>query len=221
MSTEAAIRSREEDEELERSTKKVKEHHSQRTSSTLSSPRAGWGGGVSYKEKLLGEIRRAYEQAFVFENYMDTEAESDDETSNLESGIAAVNLSGKRKASIRAQWSNALIVKVIGKTVGHQFMSTRLLSLWKPIGRMECVDLGEGFFLIRFSIREDHVRVLKDGPWFVGGHYLSIRSWEANFNPAKANVASIAVWVRLPNLSIEYYEPSILQDIGKAIGPVL
>lgn len=77
---------------------------------------------------------------------MDMEAESDGETSNLEAGIAAVNLSGKRKASIRAQWSNALIVKVIRKMVGHQFMSTRLLSLWKPTGRMECVDLGEGFF---------------------------------------------------------------------------
>ena len=61
----------------------------------------------------------AYEQAFVFEYDMETEPKSDDETSDLEVGIAAVNLSGDRKASIRAQWSNALIVKVIRKTMGY------------------------------------------------------------------------------------------------------
>ena len=57
---------------------------------------------------------------------------------------------------------------------------------------MDCVDLGEGFFLIRFSAKEDYGRALKDGPWFVRGHYLSMWNWEANFNPAKANVAMIA-----------------------------
>nr|POF20545.1 hypothetical protein CFP56_51942 [Quercus suber] len=100
-------------------------------------------------------------------------------------------------------------------------MSTRLLSLWKPSGRMDCIDLGEGIFLIRFLAKEDYGRALKDNPWFVSGHYLSMQNWEANFNLAKENAATIAAWVHLPNLTIEYYEPSVLQDIGKAIGPVL
>nr|XP_023870400.1 uncharacterized protein LOC111983002 [Quercus suber]POE88813.1 uncharacterized protein CFP56_25259 [Quercus suber] len=91
---------------------------------------------------------------------METEAESENETSDLEAGNTAVNLSKDRKARIRAQWSNALIVKVIGKT-------------------------------------------------------------EANFNTAKANIATIVVWVRLPNLPIEYYDPLVLWDIGRAIGLVL
>lgn len=219
---EAAVRSREEDEELERSTKKVKENHSQGVNSRPASPRTnGSGGGFSYKEKLVGEIPGAFEQAFAFANDMELEAESDDESADLEVGIAVVNLSGERKASIRGHWSNALIVKVVGKMVGYQVMSTRLLNLWKPSGRMDCIDLGEGFFLIRFSAKEDYGKALKDGPWFVSGHYLSMRNWEPNFNPSKANVATIAVWVRLPNLPIEYYEPSVLRDIGKAIGPVL
>lgn len=105
---------------------------------------------------------------------METKVESIDETSNIEAGIAAMNLSGERKASIRAHWSNALIMKVIGKTVGYQVMSTRLLSLWKPSGCIDCVDLGEGLFLIKFSAKEDDGRALKDGPRFMSGHYLSI-----------------------------------------------
>lgn len=31
----------------------------------------------------------------------------------------------------------------------------------------------------------------------------------------------MAIWVRLPELPIEYYEPSVLRDIGMAISPAL
>ena len=86
---------------------------------------------------------------------------------------------------------------------------------------MDCIDLSNDFFLIRFSTMEDRARVLKDGPWFVGGHYVSIKCWEPNFMAATANLSAIAVWIRLPGLPIEYYELSVLRDIGLAIGPVL
>ncbi|XP_050263849.1 uncharacterized protein LOC126708070 [Quercus robur] len=96
-----------------------------------------------------------------------------------------------------------------------------LLSLWKPVGRLECVDLGHGFFLTRFSLREDYDAILKKGPWFIGEHFLSIRPWELDFRPATANVSSIAVWIRLNELPIEYYNEEALVQIGKSIGTVL
>ena len=86
---------------------------------------------------------------------------------------------------------------------------------------MECIDLGNDFFLIRFSIIKDRARVLKGGLWFVEGHYLSIRCWELNFMAEIANLSAVAVWIRLPGLPIEYYEPSVLKDIGLAIRPML
>ena len=107
------------------------------------------------------------------------------------------------------------------KTVGYHFLISRLVSLWKPVGKMECIDLGNDFFLIRFSIIKDRARVLKGGLWFVEGHYLSIRCWELNFMAETANLSAVAVWIRLPGLPIEYYEPSVLRDIGLAIRPML
>lgn len=86
---------------------------------------------------------------------------------------------------------------------------------------MVCITLGNDFFLIRFSFKEDHLRVLKNGLWFVVGHYLSIRRWEPNFQLLTTNLSAIAVWIRLLELPIEYYEESVVQDIGRAIGPVL
>ena len=106
---------------------------------------------------------------------MDMVADFDDESSDLVAGIAAVNLASARKASIRSLWTNVLIVKVVGKTVGFQFLTSRIMNMWKPSGKLDCVDLERDFFLVRFLLKEDYERVLKDGPWFIGGHYLSIR----------------------------------------------
>ena len=116
---------------------------------------------------------------------------------------------------------NALIVKVMGKTVGYSFMNSHIVSMWKLMGRMDCVNLGQDFFLTRFAVKEDHNRVLKGGPWFVRGHYLPIRHWEPNFKVSSTTRSSVAVWVRLPELPIEYYEPLVLREIGEAIGSML
>lgn len=96
---EAAVRSRDEDEELHRSTKKVKETHRVDNNSDGTSPRSK-GRRSFYKERLIGEIPGAYEQAFNFENEMDMVADSDDESFDLAAGIAAVNLTGASKYQI-------------------------------------------------------------------------------------------------------------------------
>ena len=101
--------------------------------------------------------------------------------------------------------------------MGFHFLRSRLASLWKPSSRMDCINLGYDFFLIRLSSEDDHSRVLREGLWFIGGHYLSIREWEPNFRLELVSLSTIAVWVRLPVLPIEYYEPSVLRDIRKAI----
>ena len=116
--------------------------------------------------------------------------------------MAAIRLSRETKQCIRAPWTKALIVKVFGRTVGFNFLHAKLMGLWKPAGRIDMVDLGRDFFLLRFSLMEDLELVLKKGPWFIGEHFLSIRKWEANFKPFEAQVPSVAVWVRLYELPL-------------------
>ena len=105
--------------------------------------------------------------------------------------------------------------------MGYNFLLSKLHALWQPKGKIDCVDLECDFYLIRFSLKEDHDAVLMKGPWFIGEHFLSIRPWEANFRPEEANIASVAVWVRLPRLPIEYYDLEALKEIGQAVGTVL
>ena len=74
---------------------------------------------------------------------------------------------------------------------------------------------------MQFSCKEDHDMVLRRGPWFLGDHFLSIRPWEPNFKPLMVSVSTIAVWIRLNELPIEYYEVEALQQLGNSIGKVL
>ena len=218
----------EEKEELVRSTKKVKsvshagfgEGYS---SGLVSLSRDGglWNTNATFRDKLLGEIPRAFSQAFNFEDGIDDDAESDEEVESFLQGLLAVKIPNELKRRIRKPWASAFFVKVYGRTVRLNFIQARLLALWKPAGRLDCVDLGHGFFLTRLSLGEDYENVLRKGPWFIRDHFLSIRSWEPDFKPALASVSSIAVWIRLNELPIEYYNAEALQLIGKAIGNVL
>nr|POF21730.1 hypothetical protein CFP56_74500 [Quercus suber] len=103
---------------------------------------------LSFKDKLLGEILGAYNQAFELDGHMDAEDDSDDEITKLRESVAAVTLSRKVKQRIKAPWENSLIVKVYGRVVGYHFLQARLLALWKLTGKLDFIDLRKEFYLI-------------------------------------------------------------------------
>ena len=174
---------REEKEELVRSTKKVKnishvgfgEGHSNRDGGS-------WNSNASFRDKLLGEIPWAFSQAFSFEDGMD---ESDEEVETLRHGLLAVKFSREFKQRIRKPWTCAFIVKVYGRSVGLNFIQARLLVLWKPAGRLDCVDLGHGFFLTRLSLGKDYENVLRKGPWFIREHFFLLDHGNQILSPPK------------------------------------
>ena len=215
-------RSLEEENELARSIKKVKDsHHASDESRSSRGGEPSHPSKLSFKDKLVGDILRAYSQAFVFMDQMEADSDSE-ELEEIREGFTSVCLSKKTKQHIRAPWTNVIIVKVFGKNVGYNYLHSKLLDLWKLNGRVDMVDLGRDFFfLLRFSVDEDLEMVLKKGPWFVGGHFLSIWKWEASFKPSEAIVSSVAMWVRLNELSIGYYKASVLRQIEQALGTIL
>ena len=118
-------------------------------------------------------------------------------------GMVKVKLSKETFFRIRAPWSKALIVRVYGRTVGLNHLTFKINALWKPVAKLDCVNLGKDFFFIRFSNSDDYDKVLKGEPWF------------------EAKLSSVAIWVRLPELPIEFYDVAVLREIGSTIGPIL
>ena len=170
---------------------------------------------------MVGAIPGAFEQAFGLGRAGEKEAEADVEEDSLCDGFAAVALSKEDKERIRAPWTSSLIVKSFGRSLGYMFLLSKIRELWRPSGRTDCIDLGHDFFLIKFECKEDIDKVLKGGPWFIGQQFLTIRLWEPEFKAFEASFSSVAVWIRLLELPIEYYDLVVLRKIGEAIGPVL
>ena len=112
-------------------------------------------------------------------------------------------------------------MKVYGKFVGYNYLTFKLNALWKPSARMDCVNLGHDFFLIKFSDDSDYDKVLRGDPWFIGEHFLAIKPWEPYFKALEATFSVVVVWIRFPELPIEFYDSSVLREIGGAIRPIL
>ena len=88
---------------------------------------------------------------------------------------------------------NQLTDNFVHHQVGYNFLLNRVMSLWKPVQRMDCMDLGKDNFLIHFKEKNDFDKVLKGGPWFIREHFLTIRVWKPNFKPTLARVFSSAL----------------------------
>ena len=126
------------------------------------------------------------------------EAESDIEEDSIVNGFASITLSREDIARIRAPWASYLIIKTLGRSVGFMFLSSKIRVMWNPSGRLDCIDLGHDFFLIKFELQDDVDKVLKGVPWFVSQHFLAICQWEPYFKASAATFSSVAVWIRLP-----------------------
>ena len=179
-----AQRTSEEEDELLRSVKTFKESIGARS---FLPPRKL----VSYKDSLVGDIPGAYEQAFKFSKDWEEGYDLETDVEPLTEGMAEVKLSKETKARIRAPWSKALIIKVYGRSVGFHYLTFKINALWKPTAKMDCVTLGRGFFLIRFSCSDDFDKVLWGGPWFIGENFLAIKPWEPYFKASEAKLTSL------------------------------
>nr|XP_023919428.1 uncharacterized protein LOC112030992 [Quercus suber]POF01646.1 uncharacterized protein CFP56_70351 [Quercus suber] len=152
---------------------------------------------------------------------MHEDLESDTKEDGPMEGSTRILFSKEEKSRMRAPWQNALIIKPFGRKVGFNFLDAKIRSMWAPVGRMDCIDLGLDYYIVNFEQPADLDNILKGGPWFIGQQFLAIRQWEPGFKASAAEFTSVAMWIRLPELPIEFYEPSTLLKIGKAIGPVL
>lgn len=61
--------------------------------------------------------------------------------------------------------TNTLIVNVLGKIVSFRLLEAKLQREWTKNGAIKITDLADGYFLVRFAIREDYIHALFEGPW--------------------------------------------------------
>ena len=57
--------------------------------------------------------------------------------------------------------------------------------LWKLKSSFEMMSAGNGYYMVKFDIKEDRTKVIDGGPWMVQGLYLVVKQWLVDLNPSE------------------------------------
>lgn len=171
---------------------------------------------ISYKRILTGEEEGNRKEKS--EEDLVSDDESDDKEKEGDVDCPAITLTKEEKVRLRKPWRQSLIIKVLGKKVGYAYLLKRLNTIWHPKSRMELITLENDYFLVKFGSVYDYEFAKYGGPWMIMEHYLIIKEWRPNFDPYTDTTEKVIVWVRLPDLPIEYYDHEFLFRVGEKIG---
>ncbi|CAN0904003.1 hypothetical protein LINGRAHAP2_LOCUS22833 [Linum grandiflorum] len=99
----------------------------------------------------------------------------------MKDGVRSLQTSRKFRAKLCAPLKKALVIRVLGKSVGIQYLYNRLKALWRPEERLRMVDLDNEIFLASFENLQDYDHALTGGPWLILDHYLVVHTWDPSF----------------------------------------
>ena len=171
----------------------------------------------SFKSKLLGQSSQGNWSGF---GAAKEKLKIEDGDILIDEGLNGPNmrLSEKLKQQLCKPWSNALILKIMGRPHTLSFMITKLRQKWPLIGQWQLTDLEDGYFVARFQMVDDMEFVLTGGPWTITNQYLVVQKWRPNFVPGEEEIQRMPVWVRLSKLPMEWIDVDLLRNIGGMLG---
>ncbi|KAA0034062.1 uncharacterized protein E6C27_scaffold65G00480 [Cucumis melo var. makuwa] len=130
--------------------------------------------------------------------------------------VCNCNLTPSETTRITQQFIHSLIARVVGKDTRPGQLAARLRHHLRLTQDVKVFELGLGYFVLKFS--ETDYLALEDLPWSIPNLCIHAFPWTPDFKPSEAINSSVNVWIRLPELSIEYYDVEILKRIADAIG---
>ncbi|XP_031101934.1 uncharacterized protein LOC116005836 [Ipomoea triloba] len=226
----ATTRSPEEDDLLQRSTKKTKRGRASTGNTSLglakgivqeTPMRIGFKSPESTQwqtpVETLSNAWRRRDNADPLEKEVVSDEESMVDVDS-DPNCPVITVTREEKELLRRPWRRTLIVKVLGRKVGYSFLRQSLQSLWKPDANFGLITIDQDYFLTRFDSLRDYEFAKFECPWVILGHYLTVQEWQPNFYPQKNKLNKLLVWVRFLALAIEYFEDEFLMKIGKNIG---
>lgn len=189
------------------------------TMSLLEEPPDRGGGGsvksaMSFRDKVLGikNLPLREKVDLVAHKLVDIELVNGNRL------LPMMRVEKKVIEELSLPWKDALIVKRLGKPLGFNVMKSKLTAIWKLIGGFEMLDVGNGYFMVKFEMADDRDKVINGGPWMIFDHYLSVRTWSSDFNASTATIDKTMVWVRIPSLNLLFYDESFLLALASMVG---
>ncbi|XVF02788.1 hypothetical protein REPUB_Repub04eG0204400 [Reevesia pubescens] len=175
----------------------------------------------TYRSKLLSGNYVPDDDTMEDRDTPPNDVDSDDDSLEEDLNGPCILLTKEDKKRIRSPWKNTLLVKLLGRNIGYNYLCNRVKRMWSLVGEFQAVDLENGYYCFRFNNEMDFNHVLLGGPWVIADHYLTIRRWTPYFRSEEATISSVAAWVRFPGMPLEFYDNEVLMKMGNTIGKAL
>lgn len=118
-------------------------------------------------------------------------------------------------------FKKAVVVKLLGRMIGIKALESRLKDMWGRKGELSVTDVPNDYYIVLFDSKDDYEFAIEGGPWMIYDHYLMVRTWNIEFNPWTDSVENVMVWVRFPDLPLQYYDEFVLRALGNRIGKTI
>ena len=97
-------------------------------------------------------------------------------------------------------------------------MRDRVKAARKVSGGFKFIDVGYGYFVVKFELAEDRWKVINGVPWMIFNRYLYVRTWTPKFIANLVKVDHTLVWVVFRGLNMVYYDESVLTTLASVVG---
>ncbi|KAK2983948.1 hypothetical protein RJ640_002893 [Escallonia rubra] len=119
------------------------------------------------------------------------------------------------------KWKNAVVVYVLGSRPPFHVMQGFLHHIWSRFGSFQLILLKSGVYIVQFESENAHIQILELGPWTFDNKPLIVKQWTPEVSLEKEGMSKIPVWIRLPNLPLQFWSVKMISQIVSAIGKPL
>ncbi|KAM7510554.1 hypothetical protein LguiB_009429 [Lonicera macranthoides] len=95
---------------------------------------------------------------------------------------------------------------------------SKINSRWQTSEKFILTPIGKGFFCLRFKSKADQNKA-----WIIGHLNLSpgsfrLQLWSKDFNPVNQKKTTTQIWIKLHEITQEYWDPQMLISIASLVG---
>ncbi|KAL8472996.1 hypothetical protein ACS0TY_029999 [Phlomoides rotata] len=114
------------------------------------------------------------------------------------------------------------IIHVKGdKPLAHEALITHLGDHWNIRTPWNMIPIGEGYYSIQFSCDEDREHIFSRRSWQLKSGVLRLQRWVLDFNPYRVTTSVVQAWIRISELSLEYWNKHIIMALASAVGTII
>ena len=133
-------------------------------------------------------------------------------------GKVTINPPAEAVAEGIGLWEESVVGQFFHKRLPLHVVRSFVERLWGKHEIPEISTTDNGLYIFRFKDPEARDWVLENGPWYLVGRPIILRSWKPGMEMLNVHITSLPIWVKFFNIPLEYWTVTSLGYIASTVG---